>query len=230
MAAISTKNLQILLEKGGTTRGNLVPSAVGKEANTTITFAALTADEVKPGDVVIPTGVGFSEIEGNAYYVSEVDATAKKITLAGANTTGSNGVLGSTPKIAVIKRVNMVRLCLSQFDIGNASTSTTDVSTFCGDASLPGATTPGTITLGGYAAPDDEGLLEIIKAEADGSARALELILPGSPELSKGCFVGEVSLAGLGYTLPLNGAVGYTVTATQARKFAYRFPIATTTP
>lgn len=217
--AISTKNLQILLEKKSTNRTELTPTAVSKAADTEITVA----NSAKVGDVVIVTGVGFSEIDGQAFYVKA--QTASAITLAGANTVASNGTLSSSPKIQLISRADMVRLCLSQFDIGNASTATTDVSTFCGDASLPGAVTPGTLTLGGYPSPDDDGFEEVVKADGDALARAILLILPGTPELSNGAFVGEVSLSGLGYTLPLNGAVGFTVTATQARKFAYRFPL-----
>lgn len=219
MTAISTKNLQIMLEKGGSARVDLAPTAVSKATDTELTVT----NTASAGDVVIVNTTGFSEIDGNAYYVKA--ATGTTLTLAGANTTSSSGTLVTTPKVVLIKRANMVRLCLSQFEIGNPSTSTTDVSTFCGDASLPGAVTPGTLTLGGYPSPDDEGFEEITKAEADAQARALILILPASTELANGAFVGEVALSGLGYTLPLNGAVGFTVTATQARKFAYRFPL-----
>lgn len=223
MTAISTKNLQIMLEKkGAASRTEISVTAVSKALDAELTA---TATGVNAGDVVLVGNTGFSEIDGNAYYVKA--ATGTTITLAGANTVGSNGTVSGTAKVQVIKRADMVRLCLSQFDIGNASTATTDVSTFCGDASLPGAVTPGTLTLGGYPSPDDEGFEEIVKADGDAQARAILLILPASPELTNGAFVGEVSLSGLGYTLPLNGAVGFTITATQARKFAYRFPLTT---
>lgn len=221
MAAISTKNLQILLEKGGTTRDDLAPTSIAKDKGASMILPAITG--INPGDLVIVKTTGFSEIDGNAYFVQSVDSGTKTVKLGGADTTGSSGTLSSSPVIQLVKRADMVRLCLSQFDIGNPSTNTTDVSTFCGDASLPGAVTPGSITMGGYAAPDDDGLKELIKAEADAQSRGLLLILPASTELANGCFVGEVSMSGLGYTLPLNGAVGYTITGTQARKFAYRF-------
>lgn len=221
MAAISTKNLQILLEKGGSARVDIAPTAIAKEKGATFTLAAVT--DINPGDLVIVKATGFSEIDGNAYFVQAVDSQAKTVKLGGADTTGSTGTLSAAPAAQVIKRADMVRLCLSQFDIGNPSTNTTDVSTFCGDASLPGAVTPGSITMGGYASPDDEGLKELIKAEADAQSRGLLLILPAVTELANGAFVGEVSFSGLGYALPLNGAVGYTITATQSRKFAYRF-------
>lgn len=222
MTAISTKGLGIYLEKAGTTRKDLVPTAVEKAADPKITVADVAGLAV--GDVVIVQFTGFTEIDGNTYYIGTIDAAGKTFTLAGANTTASNGTLSVSPKVTVVNRVSTVKLCLSQFDIGNPSTNTTDVGTFCGDASLPGAVTPGSITMGGFASPDDEGLAELIKADADGQSRAILLILPGTPELKNGAFTGEVAVSGLGYSLPLNGAVGYTVTATQARKFAYRFP------
>jgi hypothetical protein len=216
MSVINTKGVAIYISKGSATATALVPTAISTASPAVVTVASATG--LTKGDVVTFETTGFNELDGKTFVVGAVDTTANTFEVIGGNTTGTTGTLGATPKASVYKAADQVKLCLSGIEIGQPSTSEIDVSTFCGTASLPGKATPGSLSLTGYADKADAGLAELILADEDGKARFFEIVLPND----NGYFVGQVTFSGYGMTVPLEGAVGFTITGSQTQKIIWR--------
>jgi predicted secreted protein len=217
MTIINTKNTEVFIQVGSDTATSLVPVSISNASPAVVEVASVTG--IMAGDVVSFANTGFNELDGKTFAIGEVTALDNTFTVLGADTTNSVGVLPSVGQTAsVVKSADMVKICLSSMEIGADSVNNVDVSTYCDtSAQLPGKSTPGTITLGGYADKDDTGLAEIIKAAEDQQVRAFEIVLPGD----NGYIVGKISLAGLSYSVPLEGAVGFTVSGTQASKIRW---------
>jgi predicted secreted protein len=217
MTIINTKGVEVYLQVGSDTATSLVPVAISKASPAVVEVASVTG--LMAGDVVSFANTGFSELDGKTFAIGEVTALDNTFTVLGADTTNSVGVLPSVGQTAsVVKSADMVKMCLSSMEIGADSVNNVDVSTYCDtSAQLPGKATPGTITLSGYADKDDTGLAEVIKAAEDQQVRAFEIVLPGD----NGYIVGKISLAGLSYGVPLEGAVTFTVSGTQASKIRW---------
>jgi hypothetical protein len=216
MSIINTKGVAIYISKGDATAESLVPTAISSANPAVVTVASAT--NVTKGDVVTFETTGFPELDGKTFVVGTVDGTANTFEVIGGDTTNTTGTLGSSPKASVYKAADQVKLCLSGIEIGQPSTSEIDVSTFCGVASLPGKATPGSLSLTGYADKTDVGLAELILADEDGAARYFEIVLPND----NGYLVGQVTFSGFGMTVPLEGAVGFTITGSQTQKIVWR--------
>jgi predicted secreted protein len=217
MTIINTKGVEVYLQVGSDTATSLVPVSISNASPAVVEVASVTG--LMAGDVVSFANTGFSELDGKTFAIGEVTLLDNTFTVLGADTTNSVGVLPSVGQTAsVVKSADMVKMCLSSMEIGADSVNNVDVSTYCDtSAQLPGKATPGTITLSGYADKDDTGLAEVIKAAEDQQVRAFEIVLPGD----NGYIVGKISLAGLSYGVPLEGAVTFTVSGTQASKIRW---------
>jgi predicted secreted protein len=217
MTIINTKGVEVYLQVGSNTATSLIPLDISKASPAVVEVASVTG--IAAGDVVSFANTGFSELDGKTFAVGEVTALDNTFTVLGADTTTSTGVLPSVGQTAsVVKAANMVKMCLSSMEIGADSVNNVDVSTYCDtSAQIPGKATPGTITLAGYADKDDTGLAEVIKAAEDQQVRAFEIVLPND----NGYIVGKISLAGLSYGVPIEGAVTFTVSGSQASKIRW---------
>lgn len=214
---INTKGVNVYLQTGGSTSTDVVPTAISSAAPAVVTVAAVTG--ITQGDIVTFETTGFPELDGKTFVVGTVDGTANTFEVIGADTTGTTGVLGATPKASVFKAADQVKLCLSQLELGSDSVAQISVGTFCDpSAQIPGTATPGSISLAGYADPGDVGLAEVIVAAEDQQARLFQIVLPGT---GNGYLVGKISLAGMSFGVPLEGAVTWSVTGSQASKIRW---------
>lgn len=214
MAAISTRGLEIYLVKGSATGTVLVPTAISSAKPAKVTVAATTG--LVEGQLVNMAGTAFPHLDGKQFVVGKITAT--DFELLGSDTTGSAATLGSTPKATAYANTDMELLCLSQLDIGAASTNQTSVATFCDpSAQIGGLPTPGQLTVGGYVDPTDKGMAELVAAEADAKARGILVKIPNSG----GYLIGVVTVGTVSYTIPLEGAVGYSAIATQNTAIRY---------
>lgn len=213
---INTKGVMVYLSKANGTPVPLVPTAITSAKPAVVTVASVAA--IKPGDIVEVGAVGFNELNNKLFVVGKVTALANTFELVGSNTTTTTGTLNSAPKMTVHTAADQVRLCLSGMDIAAPSTNEIDVSTFCKEGTLPGKVTPGTVSLSGYADKDDDGLAELIAADADGVSRFFQIVLPGT---GNGYLVGQLTLSGLSFNVPLEGAVGFTLTGSQTERIRW---------
>jgi hypothetical protein len=220
MAVINTKGVAVYISTGASTP-HLIPGAsiedISNTAPATVTLLA-TDSSITVGDIAYTNEVS-SALDGRLYTIGNIAALA--FDLVGSDATSVAGpITGITAPdaITVIPASDMVRLCLSQMEFGADTVNNISVGTYCDPAAqIPGLATPGTITLGGYAEVDDPGLEEIMKAAEDQQPRFFQVVLPGS----NGYIVGEIALAGFSMSVPLEGAVSWTVTGTQVKKIRW---------
>lgn len=217
MSIINTKNVEVYLQIGAQAGLSMVPLTITKASPAVVTVTSIVG--LAKGDVVTFSNTTFSELDGKTFAIGEVNQVANSITVLGSDTTNSEGIIPSVGAlVTAIPAGGMVKLCLSSMEIGADTVNTIDVSTYCDtSAQIPGKSTPGTITLSGYADKDDTGLAEVIKAAEDQQVRAFEIVLPND----NGYIVGQVSLSGLSYGVPIEGAVTFSVTGTQASKIRW---------
>lgn len=213
MTAYSTKGLVVKLAKSTATIVTLTPTAISKAKPAVVTVASTTG--ITAGDVIKPVNTGFTELDGKTFVVGTVTSTT--LILVGSDTAGSPNSLAGTPSVIITKDVDMARLCLSDLTIDASSTNQVDVGTFCADQTILGKTTLGGISLTGYIDKTDSGLDELVKASEDGATRSFKVTLTNN----QGFFVGAVTIGGFSPTTPIEGAMGFSATGSQADKIRW---------
>ena len=215
MTAVATKGLAIYLHKGGVAATELVPTAISKAKPAVVTVAS--AAGLTKGDVVKLETTGFKELDGKTFVLGNVDTTANTFELLGSDIpAGSTEVIGANPKAHVYKAADQIKLCLASIDFSTEAGGSVSVGTFCDPSAsiATPATSAGTVTMTGYIDKADLGYDELLKAVEDGAARMLEIVLPQS----QGYIVAPVTLSSIGWTTPLEGAIGFTASGTLGSK------------
>lgn len=226
MAATSTKNTQICMAAKTPTGAAIVPTAIapGTGGNAAITVASTTG--IVAGDVIkFPTAnttgaAGFPELDGKTFVVGSVTGTT--INLVGANITGTTGTLAGSPSLTHYAAADWTCLCLSEFSINPGSPSTISTATFCDPtASVPSSVVEaGTISIAGYDVSSTD-YKAILAADLDGVSRIFRVTLPNTTV--NGYLVFEGVVSALSYTVPIDGALGYSATITLAGKVRHQF-------
>lgn len=212
MTAVSTKGTVISISSGESTPTDLTVTAVTPATAPWGLTKITAANTAVAGDVVVfGSSTGFKALNNRAYPISPTGLSATEFNIVGADTYGSTETISNNITAQLYAQVNNVNLCLSGFDIAQATTNEVDTSTYCADSSVLGKTTPGTITLTGYGDKEDVGMKELLKAESDGIPRLLTITLPAN----LGWLMGVIAIGTLTWTVPLEGAVGYSANASQ---------------
>ena len=205
MAAKNTSRVRMCMTPVNATAANdLTPTAIAAVAGTassppdvTITVAntAVAGEVVKFGDV------GYPSLNNKSFVITSATATDFVI----GNVVLGSGALSATPKISHFLESEMKCMCLSEFTISTAAPAVIDTSTYCGSSSIPSAKVEaGTASAAGYVDTTDAGFLAILDAIENGGERILRIALG-----ENGYIVAPVTLSGLSYTLPLDGAQSY---------------------
>jgi hypothetical protein len=206
MAAKNTQKVRMCLTPAATTTTTIVPTAITAVAAGTskpagVKVAAPTIPLV--GEIVtFPQDIGFASLAGKSFAVTSVTATDFEI----GNLTLGTGALAATPSgITHYTDTEMECVCLSEFSMSTAAPAVIDTSTYCGSSSIPSAKTEaGTATAAGYVDVADKGFQAVLAAVEDGKQRILRVSLGDN-----GYLIMPVTLSGLSYTLPLDGAQSY---------------------
>lgn len=214
---INVKGIRMYLYGGGLTITPLVPTAISS-ANPPV-VSVPDAAAIVAGSPISFADTGFEELDGGQFVVGTVDLLDNSFTVLGADTTDSTGVIGPSPQATIYSEANRVRLCLNSLEIAAPSVNQVDVSTYCEEGTMPGRTTAGQVTMGGFVENNSPALAELIAADEDGLERIFLIEMPSG----QGYMIGAITFAGLGYTVPLEGAVGYTISGTQSQKIRYVF-------
>jgi len=201
--ATNAKGLKIYMTKGATADVDLVPTAISLADPAVVTVASTTG--LTEGDIAVPTGTGFVELDGKRFVVGAV--AVGSFTLVGSDTTGSEGVLGATPSIDISHSTDMVDLCWSEFAINRDAPEAVEAGTYC-DPSLTVASavsTAGTVEFKGNIDIEDPGYDELHKAAEDGIARELRITLPQG----NGWWLMPTTIDLMNLEAPLDGVVKY---------------------
>jgi len=214
MGAKSTKDLEILLEKAGSTPVPLVPTAITSAKPAVVTVANTLAD----GDAVYCSNTGFAELDGKWFVLASV--TALEFSLLGSDTLATIDTLAGSPTMEAIERSDMIRLCLASLVLNVDEPGTISVGTYCDTtASIPSIVVPaGTETLAGFVNIADEDYQELLAAKEDGNERIQLVMLPDN-----GYLVAPVTFSQIAWELPLDGATGYTATAVLSTEMVHQF-------
>jgi len=205
MAAKNTQKVRMCLTPlSATVANDLTPTAIaavaaaaGKPAGVTVTVA----NTAVAGEVVKFNDVGFGSLNNKSFVITSATATAFTI----GNVVLGAGALSATPKVSHFLESEMKCICLSEFSISTAAPSVIDTSTYCGSSSIPSAKTEaGTASAAGYVDVTDAGYLTILDAVENGGEHILRVTLGDN-----GYLVMPVTLSGLSWTLPLDGAQSY---------------------
>lgn len=215
MSIVSTKGLKVWMSKAGVTPTQVVPTTVTPGKPTVIDVAATTGMAI--GDIVKFSGTGYLELDGKTSVVTAVTTTTFSVPI---DSTGSTGTLAGTPKADFHPMTDMCNLCLSAIDVAAGTSNPISVGTFCNpEASIPGNPTAGTVGFDGYVDVSDPCYAEMIKASEDGLPRDLKIDIPGG----NGYLVTTVTVGSVSYTVPLEGAVGFSFSNTMGSSMKHVF-------
>jgi hypothetical protein len=209
MAAKNTQKVRMCLTPiAAATANDLTPTAItavaataGKPAGVKVTVA----NTAKVGEVVKFGDVGFGSLNNKSFVITAATATDFDI----GNVTLGAGAMKVGSVISHWLETEMKCICLSEFSISTAAPSVIDTSTYCGSSSIASAKTEaGTASAAGYVDVTDAGYLTILDAVETGGEHILRVTLGDN-----GYLVMPVTLSGLSWTLPLDGA----------QQFAFQF-------
>lgn len=214
--AYSTKGLKIWF--GDTVPLQITPTAISKAKPAVVTATGITALN---GDVAYIVNSGFPELDGKYFTLSAV--TASSMTLVGSNTTASDGVLASTPKIEVTKKTDLIDLsCLAKTIVFNSDApASIAAGTYC-DPSLSIASPvrpPTTIEFTGNINVADPAYRELLDGVDDGLTRVVDIVLP----FAQGDIVAPAITTIVNWDLPVDGVQGFTATMSCSVAPQHRF-------
>lgn len=216
MTAYNTKGTKIKVIPKSAAATTVVPTAISNAKPAVVSIPDVSG--ITEGDLVKVGSVGFEELNNQLFMVGTVDGTGNTFELMGSDTSATAGSLAASPSIDVYSASDAIIVCLSELTFGAASTNNIGVGTFCDpSATLPGLTTLGDITCGGYVDKMDAGLAELIAADSDGENRIIFVEMASQ----QGYLVGEVAFSGLSYTVPIEGGYAYSVTGTQTSRIKW---------
>jgi hypothetical protein len=210
MAAKSTKGVQICLtgDTAATPAKTITAIAAGTAANSvdvSATGTFVVGDLVKFGDV------GYASLNNKSFPVTALSTGGFEI----SNVTLGAGTLSASPKVEHFEAADLTCLCLSSVGIQADSGSSINVGTFCEPtATIPGAAGgAGTLSFAGFVDVTAKDYPALLAAVEDGKERIIRITLPGN-----GYITAPLTIASITWDIPLDGAVGFSGTATLASK------------
>ncbi len=198
-------------------------TSISKASPAVVTFDASITGYAQ-GDLIKVVGTGYSEIDGKTFVVGKVDTSAHTAELLGSDTTKSTAnAVANAGEIQIFKATDEITLCLSSLGISVDTPGTVSVATYCEPtASIPASVSQaGTMTLGGYIDVTDPGYKLLLEAELDNKQRILKIKLPDN-----GYIVVPLTISNVAFSLPIDGAVGFTANAVMGSKPRHVFDTA----
>jgi hypothetical protein len=215
MSAATTIGLETYLSKASTTHVTQVISAITKAAPAVITT---TGSLAVAGDIVKITGSGWSQLDGK-YFVVGGTVSATSYSLIGSDTALASGTASATTSGKVFKKADMVKMCLATVDPATEAAGTTSVGTFCDpSATVPAVAGAGTLTMTGFV-ETVAYYTELQLATEDSTERVLNIVLPQG----LGNIIAPTILSTIGWQLPVDGAIGFTVSGALSSKPVHRY-------
>jgi len=126
MSRISSQGTVIMIQTDAGTPGEAI-TAISKAKPAVLTMTAPTA---VVGDVVVPRGTGYKNLDDRPFAVAAV--AAGSVTLADSDTT--NEVASAITAGATLEKPTMIELCRSTLTLNNPAGATIDVTTLCDEA------------------------------------------------------------------------------------------------
>ena len=203
MAAQNTMNVSFWLTTGVPVSADMSQAPV-KGDPTAVVVATTGGND---GDIAVVSGTNFSRLD-KPQIVSEY-------TEAGFNCLGCNTNLeGGTAKAGKVDLYTadaMTKLCPSSFTDNAGSPSTINVGTFCDPTQTIASAVQdaGSMEISGYVDITSEDYTALYEAAEMMDQRYIRININGD---TQGYLVAPVTALGMNWDIPLEGAVGYTIT------------------
>jgi len=203
-----------------TTIVEAVPGAI------TVADATLATTGVAAGDIIEITGSTMDKVDGELFALGTVpDSTPGDIPLIGVDFIAGDKAIydqalvdGAVVVGSVLKAIDMTKICLSEFEIAEATTNDIDTSTFCETSSLPGPVTLGSVTFTGYVDTSDVAYTALKEMFDDGDERTIKIVGPDNQY-----WVGRVKLGSISWSFARGDVVTFTFSATQVKAIKHIF-------
>jgi hypothetical protein len=216
MSAKSSKGVQICLTGpiSDSTSSTSITATGITPGNPTVIAAINNATA---GDIVsFPTNTAAGL--ANKYFVAGPNTTTSSIELLGSDTTDYVVIEPFSAVGNLYKQTTC--LCLSALAINPDTPGTISVGTYCDPTATVSSVVvkAGTLTFNGYVDVNAQDYPAVLKAEEDGLERLIRIELPGN-----GWIVAPLTVSQITWDLPLDGAIGFSGTATLGSKPVHRF-------
>jgi hypothetical protein len=210
MAAKNSKGIQVCItgDVAATPAKTITAIAAGTKPNSvdvTATGTYVIGDVVKFGDV------GYASLSNKSFPVTALSTGGFEI----GNVSLGSGGLAATPTVEHFDASDFTCLCLSSIGIQSETPATISVATFCDPtASIPGSSgAAGTLNFAGFVDVTAKDYPALVAAVEDGKERIIRISLPGN-----GYITAPLTISSLTWDLPLDGAIGFSGSATLAAK------------
>lgn len=210
MAAKNSKGVQVCLtgDVSATPAKTITAIAAGTAANS---VDVTTAGTFVIGDIIKFGDVGYASLNNKSFPVTKLSTGGFEI----SNVTLGTGTLSATPTVEHFEAADLTCLCLSSIGIQSETPATISVATFCDPtASIPGSGgSAGTLNFAGYVDVTAKDYPALLAAVEDAKERIIRITLPGN-----GYITAPLTISSLTWDIPLDGAIGFSGTATLASK------------
>jgi hypothetical protein len=203
MAAQNTVNVSFWLTTGVPQEANMDSAPVAADP----TAISVSTTGGVDGDVVVVSGTNWQRLD-KPQIVSNYSESG--FDCLGCNTLLESGA-SKAGKVALYTADAMTKLCPSSFTDNSGSPSTINVGTFCDPTQTIASAVQdaGTMEIAGYVDINDPSYTVLYEAAEMVDQRYIRINISGDKQ---GYLVAPVTALGMNWDIPLEGAVGYTIT------------------
>ena len=220
MTARNTKGLTISVVKAGATPTTATLTRATAGATTTLDVASTAAYRVGDMIFVSDKATGLPQIDNKWHVIMAIDAGGTEFTV-NVNTTGGTVALGATPTFKhYVSATDLQGMCWSSLTLNVDEPDTQSVGTYCDPTATvsSGATAAGTISFAGFVDVSDNDYKALVSMIENATPTAIRINLPNN-----GYLIAPVTFSSMTWDLPLDGAIGYSGTATLGSKMVHVF-------
>lgn len=220
MSAHNTRDVTFWLTTGAGSTSTITSITQGNPTG----FSSSITGTPATGDIVVVSGTGWKSVDGTNI-LSGYSAGSGK--LLGANSTYESGTAPTSGSILHFDEDEMTMLCPSEITDNTNTPSTVSVGTFCSPEAVIASpvTEAGQVSMSGYVDICDEDYQALYEAYEAKDQRYLKIDLGAAG----GYLVMPVTCLSMSWSVPLEGAVGWTIEFAKGAATKHAFD-ATTCP
>ena len=220
MTARNTKGLKISVVKPDATPVSETITGATAGKPTTISIADTTGYAIGDMIKVSAGATGLAAVDGKWHVVTKIDAGGTDFSID-ADTTGGKVALGAAPKFDYYASASALQgVCWSELTLNVDEPDTQNVGTYCDPTATisSAATSAGSLSFSGFVDIKDADYAMLLGLVEDGDHVAIRIDLPGN-----GYLYAPVTFNSISWDLPLDGAIGYSGSATLSSKMVHAF-------
>ena len=220
MTARNTKGLKISVVKPDATP--TTETITGATAGKPTAIHLLDTTGFAVGDMVkfADGATGLAGVDGKWHVITKIDPGGTDFTID-ADSTGGTVALGGTPTFARYASATALQgVCWSELTLNVDEPDTQSVGTYCDPTATisSAATAAGSLSFAGFVDIKDADYAMLLGLVESGDNTAIRIDLPGN-----GYLYAPVTFNSISWDLPLDGAIGYSGSATLSSKMVHAF-------